>query len=121
MEQPKTLRVLVVDDEEIVRYTIEMILEHLGHQAHCVGEGNSGLKALETKHFDAAIVDIRMPGLDGIDFLSLAWEIQPGIPVIMVSGHASEEIRDKVLQAGALAFLAKPFQISDLEQLLKKI
>lgn len=115
------LRILVVDDEDIVRYTIEAMLNHLGHHANSVGDGLTGLQELEKDNYDAAIVDIRMPGIDGVRFLSLTREMRPGLPVIVVSGHASPEIMEEALLAGAFAFLSKPFRLDDIEALMKKI
>jgi len=118
---PNALRILIADDEEIVRYTLDMLLNHLGHRRHCVADGLSALKALEDGDYDVAIVDIRMPGLDGIGFLNRAKEIRPGMPVVIASGYASDETREDVLKAGASAFLPKPFRLKEIQVLLKKI
>ena len=64
------LNVLIVDDEEIVRHTLHGFVDFLGHHADCVENGPSGLKALESGDYHAAIVDIRMPGLDGNHFFA---------------------------------------------------
>ena len=121
MDKPRVLKILVVDDEEIVRHTIKMFLEYLGHNLHCEEDGLRGIRALENSKYDAAIVDVRMPGLDGIGFLSRAGETRPGMPVIVVSGHASPETMEEALQAGAFAFLPKPFRLDELDGLLKRI
>ena len=62
-------KILVVDDEEIVRHTLKAILNRLGYHVEGVEDGLSGLRVIETGDYHAAFVDIRMPGLDGISFL----------------------------------------------------
>lgn len=121
MATPKPLKILVVDDEEIVRHTLEEFLNYLGHQADSVEDGLSGLRALENGHYDAAIVDIRMPGLDGISFLSRSKKMWPDLPIIIVTGHGSDETREEAMQAGAFAFLAKPFRFDQIKDLMTNI
>jgi CheY-like chemotaxis protein len=121
MNKPHALKILVVDDEEIVRYTLEKLINHLGHHCYCVADGLVGLRSMESDDYDAAIVDIRMPGLDGFAFLDRARTIRPGMPVVIVSGHASDETMEEVMQAGAFAFLPKPFRLNDIGRLLEKI
>ena len=121
MATPKPLKILVVDDEEIVRHTLEEFLNYLGHHADGVEDGLLGLRALEDGHYDAAIVDIRMPGLDGISFLSRSRKIWPDLPIIIVTGHGSDETREEAMQAGAFAFLAKPFRFDEIKELMTNI
>ena len=121
MATRKALKILVVDDEEIVRHTLEEFLTYLGHHADGVEDGLSGLRALEKGHYDAAIVDIRMPGLDGMSFLSRSKTMWPDLPIIIVTGHGSDETREEAMHAGAFAFLAKPFRFDDIKDLMEDI
>ena len=121
MATRKPLKILVVDDEEIVRHTLEEFFKYLGHHAVGVEDGLSGLRALENGRYDAAIVDIRMPGLDGISFLSRSRTMWPDLPIIIVTGHGSDETREEAMQAGAFAFLAKPFRFDEIKDLMTKI
>ena len=116
-----SLTVLVVDDEEIVRHTLKALLNHQGYQVDCAEDGNSGLRALEDGRYDVVFVDLRMPGLDGMGFLSQSKEIQPHIPVIIVTGHGSDKTREEALAAGAFGFLHKPFRFSDIRELVDRI
>jgi len=121
MATRKSLKILVVDDEEIVRHTLEEFLTYLGHYADSAEDGLSGLRALENDHYDAAIVDIRMPGLDGISFLSRSRTMWPDLPIIIVTGHGSDETREEAMQAGAFAFLAKPFRFDEIKDVMANI
>jgi DNA-binding NtrC family response regulator len=121
MGTPKPFRILVVDDEEVVRCTVEMFLDFLGHSAVCVKDGQAGIGELQEKDYDAAIVDIRMPGLSGLEFLARSKEIRPEIPVILISGHGNDQTRIEAREAGAFAFLAKPFRLEAIRQIIENI
>jgi len=115
------LNILVVDDEEIVRETIMEFIDFLGHTAEEAIDGLAGLKALETRRYDATFADIRMPGLNGMGFLARARQVQQGIPIVMISGHGCDETRKEAMDAGAFAFLNKPFKFTEFEDLIAKI
>ena len=115
------LKILLVDDEEIVRHVLIAQLGHLGHQVHETEDGYKGLQALTDERYDVAFVDIRMPGLDGLAFLSQTKDIRPNMPVIIMSGHGSEETRDEALAAGAFGFLHKPFRFQEVCELLDRV
>ena len=66
-------------------------------------------------------VDIRMPGLDGMGFLSRSKEIRPEVPVIIITGHGSDNTREEALAAGAFGFLHKPFRFIDIQELVGRI
>ena len=117
MSTPDPIKILVVDDEEIVRCTVEMFLNHLGHSAVCVPDGLAGIEELKDGDYGAAIVDIRMPGLNGLDFLSQSKKIRPEVPVILISGHGNDETRLEAQAAGAFAFLAKPFRLDAIREI----
>lgn len=121
MSTCKAFKILVVDDEEIVRHTLKAILNRLGYHVEGVEDGLTGLRVIETGDYHAAFVDIRMPGLDGISLLRQVKKIRPNISIIIISGHGSDETRKEAMQAGAFAFLHKPFRFKDIQELMKKI
>jgi len=118
---PESLSLLLVDDEEIVRFTLREFLRFLGHNVDEAEEGFTGIQMLAAKHYDAAFVDMRMPRLDGMGFLRQCREKWPTLPVFLVSGHATETTCRDVLEAGASGFLHKPFSFEDIRQLLATI
>ena len=121
MSISNALKVLIVDDEEIVRHTLHEFVDFLGHHADCVENGPSGLQALENGDYHAAIVDIRMPGLDGLTFLRRARRMLPDLPIVLITGHGTDETREEAMKAGAFAFLLKPFRFNDIQGLMDQI
>jgi len=115
------LKILVVDDEDIVRLTLAAMIEHMGHTAECVNDGLAGKQALKNNKYDAAFVDMRMPGLDGMNLLKWSRQKRLDLPIIIMTGHGAEDSRDEALQSGAFAFLAKPFSHAGINGLIEKI
>jgi CheY-like chemotaxis protein len=120
-----TPRILVVDDEQGVRAAITLILESNGFVVMAVGNGHTSRKAIEMAHYDAAIVDIFMPEMDGLEIISLLREKRPDLPIIAVSGvmrslvypDANGKLPDFLTMAtklGAVRALQKPFKPNEL-------
>lgn len=103
--------VLVVDDDEINRLTLAGLLESEGYRSHTVEDGYRGLEALEHERFDAILLDILMPGIDGLEVLrqvkgdSRLWRI----PVIVISAVDETSSIVRCLELGAEDFVSKPF------------
>jgi len=85
-----------------------------------VGSGTEALAALAEEEFDAAIFDMKMPGLDGIATLRRAREIQPSLPVLILTGHGSIETAVEAIRAGAYDYLTKPCNLAELEAILER-
>jgi DNA-binding NtrC family response regulator len=121
MKQTGSLKILVVDDEDIVRLTLAAMIDRMGHTAKCVNDGFAGKQVLKNNKYDAAFVDMRMPGLDGMNLLKWSRQKRLGLPIIIMSGHGAEDSRDEALQSGAFAFLSKPFSLMRIKGLLEKV
>jgi len=110
----KTIRLLLVDDEEDFRTTLANRLKRRNLD---VADADSGEKALEIigqKSFDVAIVDIKMPGMDGIETLRRIKKIDPLLEVILLTGHASVEAGIEGMKSGAYDYIIKPCNVNDL-------
>jgi DNA-binding NtrC family response regulator len=114
-------KILVVDDEEVVREVIGEFLEILEYEIVDARDGVAGLEALKKDEYRAAIADIRMPKLDGIEFLRKSRRIRPGLPVVIITGHGCEETRKEAMDAGAFGYLRKPFRYHEMKALLDRI
>ena len=121
MKPTDLLRILIVDDELIVRETLTAMVVHFGHAADGVSDGVSGKAMMMKNNYDAAFVDMRMPGLDGINLLKWSREAQLPLPIIIMTGHGDKDARNEAMQSGAFAFLNKPFSLKEVKQLIKEI
>ncbi len=104
----KTNTILVVDDERNIRRSLQMILEGEGYKVTCAASGEEAVDALKETNFQAALLDIFMPGLNGIDALKLMKESRPDLAVIVISGHGTLQDAVRATRFGAYDFLEKP-------------
>jgi DNA-binding NtrC family response regulator len=107
-------RVLIVDDEEDFVETIVKRLKDRGIDAQGVTSGQAALDLLDTKDVDVVILDVKMPGMDGIETLRAMKKKKPLTEVIMLTGHGSVESGIQGLQLGAYNYVMKPVPLNDL-------
>lgn len=107
--------ILIIDDEKAIRKTLSEILSYEGYKIDEAGDGEEGLKKFKDKSYDVVLCDIKMPRLDGIEFLDKAREANPDVPVIMISGHGTIETAVEAVKKGAYDYISKP---PDLNRLL---
>jgi len=107
--------ILIIDDEKAIRKTLTEILSYEGYKIEEAGDGEEGLRKFKEKNFDVVLCDIKMPKLDGIEFLDKVREYNPDVPVIMISGHGTIETAVEAVKKGAYDYIAKP---PDLNRLL---
>ncbi|HEY6966690.1 MAG TPA: ATP-binding protein, partial [Burkholderiales bacterium] len=120
----RALHVLVADDNPTNREVLAKILERGGHTATLVSDGERALDALESSHFDAALIDRNMPRLSGIETVQairLTAGARPRLPIAILSADATPEAKLECLEAGADAFLAKPIEAARLLEELQAL
>jgi CheY-like chemotaxis protein len=113
--------ILVIDDDPAVRMTIRLLLEREGHTVALASDGLAGMKALKAGGFDLLIVDIFMPGMDGIETIREVRRHRPDLPAVVISGtslpggeaHAPDFLAMAV-KLGAVRSLQKPFKPRDI-------
>jgi CheY-like chemotaxis protein len=115
------LKLLIVEDEDELGRVFHDYATSLGHRAEVVGSAEDALVRLQASGPDAIILDVKLPGMSGLDFLRLPAVRGAGIPVIVVSGFVTEEQARQCLKAGALEFLAKPVPLDVLGTVLEHI
>ncbi len=103
-----TANILVVDDEKAARKSLADILRLEGYEVTAVEDGQSALDTLSDQAFDLMLLDIRMPGMDGIEVMQKAVEISPDMQIIMLTAHGSMESAIEALRYGAHDYLIKP-------------
>ena len=101
-------RVLIVDDEKLVREYLEEALSRLGHDVTTAVDGQEGIETIEANEFDLIFTDIKMPRLDGIGFLTQASRRLPDTPVIVLTAHGTIESAVEAMKKGAYDYLSKP-------------
>lgn len=107
--------ILIIDDEKAIRKTLSEILSFEGYKIDEATDGEEGLKKFKEKTYDVVLSDIKMPRIDGLDFLQKATETNPDVPIIMISGHGNIETAVEAVKKGAYDFIQKP---PDLNRLL---
>lgn len=108
-------RILVVDDESSIRNTLREILEFEKYQVDEAGDGMDAIARIKQHDYDAVLMDIKMPKMDGMDALERLELLRPDLPVIMISGHANIDTAVEAVKKGAFDFISKP---PDLNRLL---
>jgi two-component system, NtrC family, nitrogen regulation response regulator NtrX len=108
-------QILIIDDERAIRKTLSEILGYEGFKVDEAADGEEGWKLFCATTYDAVLCDIKMPKIDGLEFLSRATEKNPDVPVIMISGHGTIETAVDAVKKGAYDYVAKP---PDLNRLL---
>jgi heterodisulfide reductase subunit A len=107
-------RILVVDDELVVRDSLKEWLEAEGFTAAMAGSGPEALAALEAEPYHLMLLDIKMPGMDGVEVLERAKLLSPDLTVIMMTAYATVETAVEAMKMGAMDYLIKPFEVDRL-------
>ncbi len=107
-------KILIIDDERSIRNTLKDILEFEQHQVSLAENGKIGLETAQNAVFDVIFSDIKMPEMDGIEFLSALKEQEVETPVIMISGHGNIETAVECIKKGAFDFIEKPIDLNRL-------
>lgn len=108
------LRLMFVDDEEELVSALVERLELRGIDAMGVTSGDEALQHLREEHFDVVVIDVKMPGIGGLEVLRTISRRHPDVKVILMTGHGSAEDSEIGHRLGAVAYLQKPVELEDL-------
>ncbi len=111
-------RVLLIDDEADFLEILSERMRSRGLEVRCATSGADALRIAETETFDAAVLDLAMPGLDGLETLRRLHEVQPDLQVMILSGRATVKTAVEAIQLGAIDIFEKP---TDVETLVERI
>lgn len=117
----KSLRILFADDERSLQEFMRAELPRLGHEVVVCPDGKSAVKSLGSAKFDVAILDMRMPGLTGIEVLEEIKKVSPETEVVIMTGHASIETAMDAVRLGAFDYITKPCKLTQIETILRKV
>ena len=107
--------ILIIDDEKAIRKTLSEILSYEGYKIDEAADGEEGIKKFSSTTYDVVLCDIKMPKIDGLEFLEKAKEINADVPIIVISGHGNIETAVEAVKKGAFDYISKP---PDLNRLL---
>jgi CheY-like chemotaxis protein len=112
------IKILVVDDSSLARRMTRRILEDLGHEVEEVSNGAEALEQFLLKRHDVVVLDLLMHGMDGVEVLQKLREMNPQVPVIVLTADIQRTTRDLVKDAGAVAMVNKPVSKEQLSEVL---
>jgi two-component system response regulator AtoC len=117
---PERKQVLIVDDEPNLRKILSAQLTRDGYDALTAEDGEQGLHLLREHHIDLIITDLKMPKVDGMTLLKRALEIEPELPVVLITAHGTIDTAVEALKRGAFDFVTKPFDKDEVRQIVAK-
>jgi len=115
------LKVLFADDEKSLQDVLRNELERMGHEVAVCGDGTSAVAALEKQTFDCLLVDLDMPGLNGIEVIARAKELSPDTDAVVLTGKSSLETAVAAMRHGTFDYLTKPCRLVELQTVLKRV
>ncbi|MDD5758893.1 MAG: response regulator [Desulfobulbaceae bacterium] len=120
MNTTRNTTILILDDEPIVGKRLKPSLEKKGYVVEVFTESIEALKRVKEQDFDIVITDLKMEGIDGMQFLSEVKERSPRTEVIVITGFATMETAKESFQKGVFDFLAKPFKLGEITAVIQK-
>jgi DNA-binding NtrC family response regulator len=113
--------VLVADDDAVARELLVEVLTREGYRVRAAAGGEECLRLAEAEPFDVALVDLRMPDVDGLEVLRRLGAVQPSLPVLILTAFATMETAIDAIRAGAYDYLSKPFRIEEIKVVVRRV
>jgi DNA-binding NtrC family response regulator len=113
-------RLLVVEDQAIVRDLVVQVLREEGHEVEAVGTGEDGLRRMERELYDLVLLDLALPGIGGMEVLAAARTLQTDAQFVMMTGHGSVASAVEALRLGAFDYLSKPVDVDELALVVQR-
>jgi DNA-binding NtrC family response regulator len=112
----KKRKILIVEDEAVVRESVRDWLVEDGYDVDVAANGEEALKKIEKEEFGVIVLDLKLPGIDGLRVFEYAKELKPKTKGVIITAYPSKETQEKAKRLGLLDYLAKPFKVEDLEK-----
>jgi CheY-like chemotaxis protein len=117
----RSKNILIVDDSRDLTHVIADFLSMNGYQVHTAHNGRDALERMGKEHIDIVVSDIHMPGMDGFTLMTEIKTRYPDIPVILITGFSVGDAQKIAFEKGANAFVAKPFRLKELKQVIESV
>lgn len=111
-------KILIIEDEEEIRILLNSYLSELGYQVEFAEDGIEGIEKIKLMNPHLVLLDIKLPGIDGVEVLKNIKKEYPEINVIMLSGHATEDIAKQTLSIGAFDYIKKPVDLGKISEVI---
>jgi len=116
--ETRTRKILLVEDEAVVRESVRDWLVEDGYDVECVGTGEEALERIKEEEFGVVVLDLRLPGVDGLQVFEHVKEVTPETKGIIITAYPSRETQEKAKRMGLLDYLPKPFKVEELEKIV---
>jgi DNA-binding NtrC family response regulator len=120
MATDRKTSILILDDEPIVLKRLRPALQKAGYEVEVFARSSEASERIKAKNFDIVITDLKMPGLDGMRFLTMVKDRSPKTEIIVITGFATMETAKESFQKGVFDFLAKPFKLGEIQEIVQK-
>ena len=117
----KPLNIIVIDNESVICDACDLVLTERGHAVDYCKTGKTGLLAVEQGRYDLALLDIKLPDMDGMEILKILREKRPEVCVIVMTGYSTMKNAVQAMKLGAADYLSKPFTDDELMEAIEKI
>jgi len=114
-------KVLIIDDEKNIRLTLSQVIESTGAKTETAVNGEEGLEKMANEKFDIILLDIKMPGIDGMEVLRRIREMKSEARVVMITAHGTIDNAVEAMKLGAIDFIQKPFSPNEIRDIVEKI
>jgi len=114
----KKRKILIVEDEAVVRESVRDWLVEDGYDVDVAENGEEALKKIKKEEFGVIVLDLKLPGIDGLQVFEQAKELQPETKGVIITAYPSKETQERAKRLGLMDYLAKPFKVEDLEKLI---
>jgi len=115
------MKILLADDEKTITVTLSDAIREKGHQVTVVYDGLSALKSLQEQHFDCLLLDLKMPGQDGMETMRQVKQFLPELPVVIITGYGTVDTALSAMKLGAYDYVQKPFYNEEILLILERI
>jgi len=112
--------ILILDDEPIVSKRLKPALEKMGYEVESFFESAKAMERIQERDFNIVVTDLKMEGIDGMQFLAEVKKRSPSTEVIVITGFATMETAKESMRKGVFDFLAKPFKLGEIQEVIRK-
>jgi DNA-binding NtrC family response regulator len=114
MTEPEHARILVIDDDKGIRDSLEAVLKQEGYEVDLAENGQEAIRKSKANYYNLALVDLRLPDMDGLKLLTVMMETVPKVVKIIITGYPSLQNAIEAVNRGADAYMVKPYRMEDL-------